>query len=336
LIKHYEDDTMSYKGKHFITTQEWTKEELEHVLDVAVDLKAQRARGEQHRILLSQTLFMIFFESSLRTRNSFEAGMTQLGGHAHDLSPQNLWIHGGETPEDNARVLSRYGEAIAVRACEFGKGNKFIRDMAAASTVPILNMQCDVYHPCQAMADLMVLKEKLGDLKGKKIGVSWAYAPARAKPMSVAQSLVQLLPRFGMDVVLARPPEFRLRDDIMDQGFANAKEGGGSITVTEDFDDAFDGVDVVYPKSFGCLLTTTDGDKALEICKKYPDWKATKEKMDLTKNGKGLYMHCLPANRNQEVTDEVIDGPNSIVFDEAENRMHVQKALLALTMGGLE
>lgn len=322
------------RGKHFITTQEWTREELEMVLDVAWDLKKLFALGVPHRYLQDKTLFMMFFEQSTRTRNSFEAGMTQLGGHAHDLTPDKLQISHGEAAKDTAMVLSRYGHGIAIRNCFFGIGNKYIREVAKWSSVPVFNMQCDIYHPCQALGDLMTIKEKFSnELRGRKFVISWAYAPSYMKPMSVPQSLILLMTRFGMDVTLAHPPEFKLMPEILKQAEENARQAGVKFEVVHDMDAAFEGAHVVYPKSWGALMTTQDKDESMAIAKKYTDWICDERRMKLTAPG-SIYMHCLPADRGYEVTDEVIDGPHSVVFDEAENRLHVEKALLALCMGG--
>jgi len=326
-------------GKHFITDQEWTIDELNTALEVARDLKKKFALGEKHKYLEDKTLFMMFFEQSTRTRNSFEAGMTQLGGHAHDLTPEKMQISHGEEARDTARVLSRYGHGIAVRNCVFGIGNDYIREMAAHSSIPIFNMQCDIYHPCQILADLMTIQEVFGnDLRGKKICVSWAYAPSYTKPMSVPQSLILLMSRYGMDVTLAHPPEFYLMPEIMAQAEKNAKEAGVKFEVTHDMDKAFEGAHVVYPKSWGALQylkdkNITDKEESMKIAQKYKSWICDERRMALA-DPKGVYMHCLPADRNNEVTDAVLDGPQSIVYDEAENRLHVQKALMALTMGG--
>jgi N-acetylornithine carbamoyltransferase len=322
-----------FRGKHFITDQEWDVEELETVFEVAKYLKTKFALGEEHRLLQDKTLFMIWFDKSTRTRNSFEAAMTQLGGHAHDLPSERLQISHGESAQDTAEVLSRYGHGIAIRHCLYGEGNRYIREVAKHSKIPVINMQCDVYHPCQVMADLFTLKEKMRKIEGKKFVVSWAYAPSYMKPMSVPQSLILLMPRFGFDVTLAHPPEFKLMPEIVEQAKKNAEDAGVHFEITNNMKEAFEGADVVYPKSWGCLQVTQNSEESMKIAKKYTDWICNEDLMALT-NKHSYYMHCLPADRGYEVTDAVIDGPHSIVNDEAENRLHVQKAILALTMGG--
>ncbi len=193
-------------------------------------------------------------------------------------------------------------------------------------------MQCEIYHPFQCLADLMTIWEKKGrDLRKKKIVVSWAYASSYSKPISVPQSLVLQMPRFGCDVVLAHPPEFKLMPEIMDQARAEAKKAGVAFDVVTDMDEAFKDADIVYAKSWGPLVTTTDLDEGKAITDKYSDWITNEKRMKLAKDD-AIYMHPLPADRNIEVTDGVIDGLNSVVYDEAENRLHAQKAVMALTM----
>jgi N-acetylornithine carbamoyltransferase len=194
-------------------------------------------------------------------------------------------------------------------------------------------MQCDIYHPFQCLADLMTIIEKKGrDLRRKKMVVSWAYAASYQKPMSVPQSLVLQMPRFGMDVVLAHPPEFKLMPEIMEKAKAEAKKAGVGFEVVDDMEAAFKDADIVYAKSWGAMVHTPDPEEGAKIIKKYSHWITDERKMALAKSD-AIYMHPLPADRNIEVTDGVMDGPQSVVYDEAENRMHAQKAVMALTMG---
>jgi len=320
------------KGKDFITTQDWTIEELETAIALAEQLKLAKATGQKTPYLDAKTLYMIFFDSSTRTRNSFETGITQLGGHGIFLSPDKMQISHGENAQDTANVLSRYGDGIAIRHCAFREGNDYLRDVAAHASIPVISMQCDVYHPCQILADYLTIKEKFsGRTKGLKLGVAWTSAPNYVRPLSVPQSLILMMPRFGIDVTLAYPPEFKLMPEIEEQAKENARLAGSSFEITHSFEEAFEGADVVVPKSWGPLMTTTDTPQGLELIEKYPSWRCDADKMALAKEH-CLYMHPLPADRGREVTDEVIDGPNSVVYDEAENRLHVQKALMALTM----
>jgi N-acetylornithine carbamoyltransferase len=319
-------------GKDFITTQDWTVDELDETLRLAAELKAKRAAGEATRLLDAKTLYMIFFDASTRTRNSFETGMTQLGGHAIYLSPDKMQISHGENARDTANVLSRYGEGIAIRHCAFREGNAYIREVAEHASVPVISMQCDVYHPCQILADMLTIREHLGnDTRGLKLGVAWTSAPNYVRPLSVPQSLILMMPRFGIDVTLACPPEFRLMPEIEAQARANAAAAGARFEITDSFEDAFTGANAVVPKSWGPLMTTKDTAAGLALIEKYPTWRCGAEHIALGADDL-IYMHPLPADRGREVTDEVIDGPQSVVYDEAENRLHVQKALMALTM----
>jgi N-acetylornithine carbamoyltransferase len=319
------------KGKHFITEQDWSVEELETLFTLAADLKAAKKAGRATPLLAGKTLYMIFFDASTRTRNSFETGMTQLGGHAIFLSPDKMQISHGENARDTAKVLSRYGEGIAIRHCAYGEGNAYLREVAANSGVPVLNMQCDIYHPCQILADYLTIREKFSKTRGLKLGVAWTSAPNYVRPLSVPQSLILMMPRFGLDVTLAYPPEFKLMPEIEAQARANAKAAGTKFEISHRFEDAFENADVVIPKSWGPLITTQDKPEGLRLIEKYPTWRCDTKHMALGKKHI-IYMHPLPADRGREVTDEVIDGPQSVVYDEAENRLHVQKALMALTM----
>mgnify|MGYP001352780494 CR=1 FL=1 len=322
------------RGRDFITTQEFTRDELDTIFDVALDLKRKRALGESHAYLRDKVLAMLFFFSSTRTRISFEAGMAQLGGHAQFVESRTTQIKHGDTGKEIGEIVGRYCDGIAIRQVDWGAGNAYIREVAHHSRVPVLNMQCDFYHPFQALADMLTVFERFGrDVRGKTINVSYAYAASYQKPLSAPQSLILLAARYGMNVRLTRPPEFTIMPEIEEQARENARRHGGSFEVLDDFDAGFKGADVVYPKAWGAMLTTTDDEESARISAKYTDWITDARRMSLTRNGEGYYMHPLPADRNIEVTDEVIDGPNSIVYDEAENRLHVQKAVMALTMG---
>ncbi len=327
-----------FAGRDWLTTQEWTEEELDVMVDVAADLKRRFKGRIPHRYLVDQTIFLMFFDKSTRTRNSFEAGITQLGGHAHFLTADAMQVSHGESPKDTGIILSSYGHGIAIRHDLIpGEGNAYMREVARWSNVPVINMQCDVDHPCQTLADLMTIREKRGrNLRGLKIAVSWAYAPSYAKPLSVPQGLIMLMPRFGMDVVLAHPPDYALMPITVQAACDNARKGGGSFRVVDTMEEAFCDADVVIPKSWGCLDTMgSKPEESLRIAKQYTNWICNGERMAMAKRD-CLYMHPLPADRGNEVTDEVIDGPHSVVYAEAENRLHTAKAIMALTMSDRE
>lgn len=321
------------RGRDYIETKDWTVKEINLALETAADLKKMFRKGKPHRYLPDKTVFLFFFDKSTRTRNSFEAGATQLGAHAHFISSETSQVAHGESPKDMGIILSSYGHAIAVRHDLVpGEGNSYMRKVAEASRVPVLNMQCDIDHPFQTLADLMTMREEYGkNLHGLKIAVSWAYAPSYAKPMSVPQGLITLMPRFGLDVVLAHPPEYTLMKSEMEYAKKAAEKSGTKFEVVDNMDDAFKGADIVYPKSWGIESLFHNPQEALEISKKYKHWICDEKRMKLTKKN-SIYMHCLPADRGYEVTDTVIDGAHSRVFPEAENRLHSAKAVMALTM----
>jgi N-acetylornithine carbamoyltransferase len=320
-------------GKHFISTQDWSLDELELLFTLATDLKQKRRECIPTPLLPAKTLYMIFFDSSTRTRNSFETGMTQLGGHGIFLSPDKMQLSHGESLKDTANVLSRFGDGIAVRHCTYGQGNGYLREITKHASVPVISMQDDIYHPCQILADYMTIREKFGEnTRGLKIGVAWTSAPNYVRPLSVPQSLILMMPRFGLDVTLAHPPEFELMPDIVAQARQNAEESGTTFEIVNDFDAAFENADIVVPKSWGPLIHTQVEQEGLALIDAYPGWVCDERAMSLTSE-RSIYMHPLPADRGREVTDAVIDGPHSVVYDEAENRLHAQKALMTLVMG---
>ena len=320
------------RGRDLISDLDFSKEEVETVLDVAWDLKCKRALGEPHPYLRDKVLGMLFFFSSTRTRCSFEAGMAQLGGHGAFIESKTTQIAHGDTPVEIGEILGRYFDGLAIRHCDWGEGNAYINAVAKSSRAPVLNMQCDLFHPFQCLADLMTIMEKKGrDLRKKKIVVSWAYAASYLKPISVPISLILQMPRFGMDVTLSYPPEFKLPDVYVEEAQALARQSGAAFEIVHDMAEGFEDADVVYAKSWGPLLTTTDPAEGKRIQDSYKDWITDAAKMKRARPD-AIYMHPLPADRDVEVTSEVMDGPNSVVFDQAENRLHAQKAVMALTM----
>jgi ornithine carbamoyltransferase len=350
--------TTSFRGRDFLAETDFTREEIEQVLDLAQELKMDRAKGKLHDDLLrAKTLFMIFYNQSLRTRNSFEAGMTQLGGHAHYLDPDKIYTpameghevaYSTERVSDVARVLDRMGNAIAIRCYgdpvnwEYGGAHKMLEEFARWADIPVLNMEDDVYHPFQGLADTLTVKEKFGGYKGIKYTMSWAYSPSVHKPRAVPQSAILYATMMGMEVTLAHPKGMDLDPKILAQCNQYAEAAGGSFRITNDFADGVEGAHVVYPKAwcatpiFQAPIGENDPKKTQEIFDQYKDWKCTPEIMD-TADKQAIYMHCLPCDRGYEVANEVIDktsgnGWLSAAFDEAENRLHVQKAVMALVM----
>jgi N-acetylornithine carbamoyltransferase len=350
--------TTTFRGRDFLAETDYTREEIETILSVAEDLKKDRAKGVPHdHILRGKTLFMIFYNQSLRTRNSFEAGMTQLGGHAHYLDPSKIYTPAMEGHEiayttervsDVARVLDRMGDAIAIRCYgdpvewEYGGSHAMLREFARWAGIPVINMEDDIYHPCQGLADILTVKEKFGGFKGVKFTMSWAYSPSVHKPRAVPQSAILYATMMGMEVTLAHPKGMELDPKIIKQCEDYAEKYDGSFRITDDFKGAMEGAHVVYPKAwcatpiFQPPVGKSDAKKTQEIFDQYKDWICTKEIMDIADKN-AIYLHCLPCDRGYEVTNEVIDktsGPGwvSAVFDEAENRLHVQKAVMSLVM----
>lgn len=335
--------TQFLKGRDFLTTNDFTKSELLEILDTADELKRKFHRDEPHALLQNKTLFMIFYNPSTRTRNSFEAGMTQLGGHAHYLRPGTMQIAHGEKVRDTAIVLSRYGNAIGIRAFgkatewEYGRGQNMMENYAKWASVPVINFCSNVYHPCQILADLQTVREKKGLGKGVKVVMSWAYSPNPWRPPDVPNSVVSAFPKMGLDVTLACPEEFMLDPEIMKISKENAKRYGGSIDVTHNLEEAVDNADILYGKNFNSYeILTLEGKSTKEkeelitqAANKHKDWVITQDLLDST--GKTTYyMHCLPADVGVEITEKAYYGSDSIIFDEAENRLHAQKALLSL------
>ncbi len=286
-----------FKGKDYITTQEYSEAEIETLLDVSGDLKRKFKTRIPHRYLPDQTIFLMFFDKSTRTRNSFEAGMTQLGGHAHFLTADVMQVSHGESPKDTGIILSSYGHGIAIRHDLIpGEGNAYMREVARWADAPVINMQCDVDHPCQTLADLMTIREKLGrNLRGRKLAVTWAYAPSYAKPLSVPQGLIMLMPRFGMDVVLAHPPEYSLMPETMEAARENAQRAGAKFEIVDNMDEAFRDADIVIPKSWGCLDTMgTNPEESLRIAKGYKHWICNAERMKLARKMRSTCIRCPP------------------------------------------
>jgi N-acetylornithine carbamoyltransferase len=341
-----------WKGKDFLDTNDFSQEQIKKVLDAADVLRKMFRSGRKHRFLPGKTLFMLFYNRSLRTRNSFEGGIYQLGGHAHFLSPQDVYTpalpedmvaYQTEAISDVARVLSRYGDSIAIRIYgdaakwTIGRGHKVVMEFAKHAAIPVLNMEDDMYHPFQALADAQAMRKAVPKLAGKKLVVSYAYSGG-LKPLAVPQSEILIGTQMGMSVVLSHPQGFELEDVVLQAAKANADRYGGEFSVINNMKEAFEGADVVYPKAwspknyFPPHNQALDKNGAMAYQDKFKDWICTQEKMDLTNDGK--YMHCGPADRGQEVTDDVIDNEKySLYFEQAENRLHVQKAVMAMVMG---
>lgn len=344
--------TEGLKGRDFIRLQDFSKAEISSMLELGLQLKADRTMRRKHDdILDGRTLFMMFFNPSLRTRNSFEAGMFQLGGHAHFLETSSTRMptlegedmgYASERIVDVARVLSRMGDVLAVRILgdavkwEYDKSYRIIKEFARGSHIPVINMEDNIYHPCQGMADVMTLWEMFGkDLRGRKLGVSWTWGSSPKKPIAPHHDFMYAASFFGADIVFARPPEMGIDPEIEAQIKANVEENGGSYEVVENMEDACGNADIVYAKNYVCLdllppkTAKPEQDEMTKLFAKYRDWIADEKRMNLAKPT-AQYMHCLPCERGAEVSDAVLDGKWGLAcYDEAENRLHAQKGVMA-------
>ena len=338
----------SLAGRHLGSTEDLSDSELAALLELARALK-KRPLGRE---LAGKVLGMVFFNPSLRTRASFEAGMFHLGGHAIHLGiGQGVWkiehregiVMDGEASEhlkEAVPVLSRYCDLLSVRAFPIGRQwdlervDPVVSMFQKYATVPVINMESSMYHPCQGLADLATVQEKLGRVKGKKFLLSWAYHP-KALPTAVPNSALLALSRSGIDITLAHPPGYELDPEVMDRVRKNCKRNGGKLETTHSFGKAFAGAHVVYAKSWGSLKHYGNDVEERKVRDKYKSWQVTPKEMKKTDGG--IFMHCLPVRRNVVVADAVLDSKASVVTDQAENRLHVQKALLvalsALTTG---
>ncbi|MFB0563717.1 MAG: N-acetylornithine carbamoyltransferase [Candidatus Lokiarchaeia archaeon] len=323
------------RGKDLITTQEWGYDELESVLDLASEMKREPEKFSSE--LQGKSLIMLFFNPSTRTRLSFEIGMTQLGGHSVHMDAGKAWIgKGSESIKDTASVMARYGDGISIRIFpnitdwQYGKSNEVVREFAEWADIPVVNMECDLFHPCQALADILTIKEKKGNLSGKKFVLSWVYHP-RPLPVAVPNSALLIATRFGLDVTLLHPKGFELDEQIMEWARSNSEANGCSLEVSHSMGEAYRDADIIYVKAWGSLKYYGKFEEEKKLRVDFRDWICNEELMEIT-NKDSIFMHCLPMRRNVEATDAVVDGPHSVVYDEAENRLHVQKAILSLIM----
>lgn len=332
------------KGRDLITTQEWSRQELEHVLDFGVKFKRWYYAGQVPELLKNKTFFMLFYNTSTRTRASFEAAATILGAHSQFIDFATTRGAEGEAVKDMARMYERYGHGLGVRILEsavnyeYGRGNAVIREYATHARIPVINMADDMFHPCQGLADLMTIREKFSRYEGKRYVILWAYSD-RVRSWGSVQEELLIASRFGIDVTLCFPPGFDLDANIVKQATANAAENGSKVEVSHDVNQALDGAHIVFPRSWAshaCVMTgmTRFGrEKEVALHGKFRDWCLTQELVDRM-NRQAIVTHVLPVFRGQEASDEVMDGPHSVIIEQAENRLHVQAAVMALTMGG--
>jgi ornithine carbamoyltransferase len=305
------------KGKSLASLDHFTREEIEQILKTSGVLKLQLLRGQEHPVLKGKTLAMIFEKPSTRTRVSFEVGMWQLGGYALYLSSGDLQLGRGETIVDTARTLSRYVNGIMARVFF----HQTILDLIQHSKVPVINGLSDFSHPCQGLADLFTVYEKKGRLEGLKL----AYV---GDGNNVAHSLIDGCSNVGMNIVLACPKGYEPDSKVVAQGKKEARKNGSEVRVTDNPKEAVKGADIIYTDVWASMGKEKEHAERVKILKPY------QVNSKLVKGAKEdyIFMHCLPAHRGEEVTDEVADSKNSVIFDQAENRLHTQKALMALIM----
>jgi ornithine carbamoyltransferase len=305
------------KGKSLASLYDLTREEMEQIFKTSELLKLQNLRGQEHPLLKGKTLAMIFEKPSTRTRVSFEVGMWQLGGYALYLSSTDLQLGRGETVGDTAQVLSRYVHGIMARVF----AHQTILDLVKYSRVPVINGLSDFSHPCQGLADLFTVYEKKGRLEGLKL----AYV---GDGNNVAHSLLYGCSKMGMNITLGCPKGYEPDPKVVSQAKEEAKRAGCETKVVQDPKEAVKGADVIYTDVWASMGKEKEREERVKILKPF------QVNPDLVKGAKEdyIFMHCLPAHRGEEVTNEVADSKNSVIFDQAENRMHTQKAILALTM----
>lgn len=318
LIKTAKEREMSkMKGKSLISLNDLSTEEFWQIFELSASLKSKLKNGAPHRILEGKTLGMIFSKPSTRTRISFEVGIYQLGGIGMYFNQNDLQLKKSESIPDTAKVLSRFLNGIMIRTFD----HQDVIDLANNSSIPIINGLTDLMHPCQILADLFTIYEKKKTLKGLKL----AYV---GDGNNVANSLLHGCSKVGMNISVASPKDFQPAKEIVGEAIVNAKISGSKIEILVDPVEAVNGADIIYTDVWASMGQESETTKRNEIFKQY------QVNPDLVKHAKNdyLFMHCLPAHRGLEVVNEVADSKNSVIFDEAENRLHVQKAIMALVM----
>ena len=313
----YDELGRSFSGKSFISIHDYSTEQIRRVLDLAQLLKKEQKAGVPHPILKGKTLGMIFMKPSTRTRISFEVAIWQLGGYALFLSSNDLQLKRGETIADTARVLSRYLDGIMIRTF----AHSDVIDLATYGSIPVINGLTDMLHPCQAMADLLTAVERFGDLRGRKL----TYV---GDGNNVAHSLMFGGAKLGMYVTCVCPPGFEPDPAIVAAASEDGEATGARIEVVYDVAQGVAGADVLYTDVWASMGQEAEHAKRI---KAFQGYQINQDVVAMAKP-EAIVMHCLPAHRGEEITDEVCDGPQSALWDEAENRLHAQKAILALLM----
>ncbi|MEQ8236992.1 MAG: ornithine carbamoyltransferase [Syntrophomonadaceae bacterium] len=308
---------MTLKGRDFISIHDFSPAEVAYILQVGLELKREKRQGITHPLLAGKTLGMIFQKSSTRTRVAFEVGMYQLGGHALFLSPRDIQLGRGETIKDTALVLARMVDGIMIRTFSHDE----VLEMARWSSVPVINGLTDLLHPTQVIGDMMTVIEHRGALQGLKLAFI-------GDGNNVAHELLFGGAKVGMDVTIACPPGFEPNPQVLELARQDAELTGAKLTVVESPWEAVRGADAVYTDVWASMGQEGEAE---EKEKKFLQYQVNQALMDAAKPG-AIALHCLPAKRGKEITDEVMDGPQSAIFDESENRLHAHKAIMALVM----
>lgn len=325
--------------RDFLSAADLSRQELDDLLELAARAKGKRPG----QLLTGKTMGMLFFDRSLRTRVSFEVAMVQLGGHCinifadremYDLEPEEQVVMDGAAEEhvvDAARTLSRYVDALGIRcalrtqAWERDRQELLLRAYAQHATVPVINLETCFEHPCQAIADIMTMREHLISLKGRRFTLAWCNHP-EPKSLGPTHSVLTLAAAMGMEVTLAHPLGFEVDDVIVQRARGLASESGGKVQVVNDLEAACRGAEVLYARSWGAPKYWDDAEREAIVKRSLQSWRIDGKLMSSTDNA--ILMHPLPVRRNVVATDEVLDGPRSVIYTQAENRLHVQKALL--------
>ncbi len=306
------------KGKDLLSVNDLTVDEVYRIFEVAKELKAKQKKGEEHHLLKGKTLGMIFQKASTRTRVSFEAGMWQLGGSALFLSANDLQIGRGEPVKDTARVLSRYLDGIMIRTFSHAE----VEELARWADIPVINGLTDYLHPCQALTDIFTAVEYKGSLKGRK----FAYI---GDGNNMVNALLHTCAKVGMDIAVATPPAYAPNPQVVLEAKAAAAQSGSKVTLVNDPKAAAADADVLYTDVWASM--GQEGEAAIRQ-KAFAGYCIDEALLKLAKPD-AIVMHCLPAHRGEEITDAVMEGSQSAIFDEAENRLHIQKAIMVLLMG---
>ena len=333
-------------GKDILATNDLTKDELYQLLDLSIRLKKKGVAARSLDILKGLTLLLLFFYPSTRTRISFTAAMHQLGGFVQCPAPGDLRLSleekpgTGESIRDTALVTERYVDVLGIRHLtstpdengvpRLGGGEAITRKFAELANIPVLSLASDMHHPTQAIADLMVMQESLGDVKRKKLVIMWTYTPLMRVQVSPISTML-IGGTYGMDVTCVYPEGYDLHPQLMAQVEAECQKGGGKLTYSHDLKSSLEGADVVYPRHW----VTSDNyihpkDEEVRLAAQHKDWRLTEAWLKETNNAR--FIHCMPFDRGNEVDDSVADGPNSVVYDQAENLLHVRKASLLSTL----